>query len=153
MIFYSLLFMIIGALIEVITGNHESIIPDFFTVLSMILVFLYVSGAEDLGYIDDLINTSKKYYEKHYMHDSEKEDETNQTFKSATNTFDEEFKKYIHFMNLTPDASKNEIKSQYRKMSREYHPDKVAQKSKQEIEKATKYMQKLNEAYEYLMKK
>lgn len=153
MIYYSILFGIIGTLIEVITGDHDSIVPDFFITLSIILFFLHFSELDDLGSIDDLINKYKKYYEEHNIHDSEKEGQTNQTFKNTSNTFDEEFKKYIHFMNLTPDASKNEIKSRYREMAREYHPDKVAQKSKQEIEKATKDMQKLNAAYEYLMKK
>ncbi len=55
-------------------------------------------------------------------------------------------------MGLSLNAKKGDIKKQYRKMANLYHPDRVAQKSKIEIEQATKAMQELNAAYEYLMK-
>lgn len=52
-----------------------------------------------------------------------------------------EFKDYYSILNITPDASIEDIKEAYRKLCKRWHPDKNPQKDVTEI------MQDINEAY------
>ncbi|MBE6023050.1 MAG: hypothetical protein E7231_07435 [Cellulosilyticum sp.] len=63
-------------------------------------------------------------------------------------------KKYTQVLGLSEDASWSEIKRAYRKMVKEYHPDKLAADSvpPEYIEFANKKIREINEAYEYLEK-
>ncbi|MBP3888978.1 MAG: DnaJ domain-containing protein [Cellulosilyticum sp.] len=63
-------------------------------------------------------------------------------------------KKYTEVLGVSPDASMSEIKRAYRKLVKEYHPDKMAAGSvpPEYIEFANKKIRDINEAYEYLEK-
>lgn len=56
-------------------------------------------------------------------------------------------------LGVSKDASFEEIKASYRRLSREYHPDFTIDKSEEIITQATKKMQQINEAYEILKAK
>ena len=63
-------------------------------------------------------------------------------------------KKYSEVLGVKEDASMSEIKRAYRKLVKEYHPDKLAADSvpPEYIEFANKKIRDINEAYEYLEK-
>lgn len=63
-------------------------------------------------------------------------------------------KKYTEVLGVSPDASMNEIKKAYRKLVKEYHPDKLAAENAppEYVEFANKKIRDINEAYEYLEK-
>ncbi len=63
-------------------------------------------------------------------------------------------KKYSEVLGVSPDASLSEIKKAYRKLVKEYHPDKLASGSVPEdyIAFANQKIREINEAYEYLEK-
>ena len=56
-------------------------------------------------------------------------------------------------LGVSKDASFEEIKASYRRLSREYHPDFTMDKSDEIITQATKKMQQINEAYDMLKAK
>ena len=55
-----------------------------------------------------------------------------------------------NILGIDKNASEQDIKKAYRKMSLKYHPDRVASKSKEEQETAAEMMQNINKAYEIL---
>ena len=55
-------------------------------------------------------------------------------------------------LNVSQNATHEEIKEAYRKMAHQYHPDKTAQLGPELQELAKKKMQQINESYELLMK-
>lgn len=61
-------------------------------------------------------------------------------------------KKYSEVLGVSEDASMSEIKKAYRKLAKEYHPDKYAAESmpEQYMEFANQKIAEINEAYEYL---
>jgi DnaJ like chaperone protein len=63
-------------------------------------------------------------------------------------------KKYSDVLGISPDASWAEIKKAYRKLMKEYHPDKIASEGmpKEYEAYATQKSAEINEAYEYLKK-
>ncbi|OOB79079.1 MAG: hypothetical protein ATN33_01155 [Epulopiscium sp. Nele67-Bin001] len=63
-------------------------------------------------------------------------------------------KKYSQVLGVSEDASMNEIKKAYRKLVKEYHPDKFADGSMPDsyVEMAKSKIIEINEAYEYLQK-
>ena len=63
-------------------------------------------------------------------------------------------KKYCEVLGVSEDASMLEIKRAYRKLVKEYHPDKMSSESvpPEYIEFANKKIREINEAYEYLEK-
>ncbi|TNE55689.1 MAG: molecular chaperone DjiA [Bacteroidetes bacterium] len=73
-------------------------------------------------------------------------------FESVSNMFyrnpDSDFK----VLELSPDATNEEIKKAYRKMAVKYHPDKVAQLGEEYQKGAKEKFQKVQEAYENLKK-
>ncbi len=58
-------------------------------------------------------------------------------------------KDYYKVLGVSSDASESEIKKAYRKLTRQYHPDKAAQQGVS-TEEAARKMGALNEAYEVL---
>jgi DnaJ like chaperone protein len=61
-------------------------------------------------------------------------------------------KKYSQVLGVSEDASMSEIKSAYRKLMKEYHPDKVSGMPEEYVEFAHKKTIEINEAYDYLKK-
>lgn len=63
-------------------------------------------------------------------------------------------KKYSEVLGVSPDASMTEIKKAYRKLVKEYHPDRLAASGIPEdyIKFANEKIRQVNEAYEYLEK-
>lgn len=63
-------------------------------------------------------------------------------------------KQYTEVLGVSEDASMNEIKKAYRKLVKEYHPDKLASESMPPdyVEFANKKIIEINAAYEYLKK-
>lgn len=63
-------------------------------------------------------------------------------------------KKYTQVLGVSEDASMSEIKKAYRKLVKEYHPDKLSSGSvpPEYIEFANQKIRDINEAYEYLEK-
>ena len=61
-------------------------------------------------------------------------------------------KKYSQVLGVSEDANLAEIKKAYRKLAKEYHPDKFAAENmpEQYVEFANKKIAEINEAYEYL---
>lgn len=59
---------------------------------------------------------------------------------------------YHEILGLIPGASAEEIKSAYRKLSMQYHPDKVAHLGEEFRRVAEEKMKELNEAYQHLKK-
>ncbi len=55
-------------------------------------------------------------------------------------------------LEITPDASDDEIKKAYRKMAKKYHPDKVASLGEEVMDQAEEKFRKVQEAYENLKK-
>lgn len=55
-------------------------------------------------------------------------------------------------LEISPDASEDEIKSAYRKMAKKYHPDKVAHLGEEVAKQAGEKFRKVQEAYENLKK-
>ena len=67
---------------------------------------------------------------------------------------EDSIKKYCEVLGVSNDASLQEIKKAYRKLVKQYHPDKLAADSvpPDYIEFANKRIREINEAYEYLEK-
>lgn len=63
-------------------------------------------------------------------------------------------KKYSEVLGVSEDASMSDIKKAYRKLAKEYHPDKMASQSMPEeyTKFANEKIAEINEAYEYLKK-
>ena len=55
-------------------------------------------------------------------------------------------------LEITPDASDDEIKKAYREMAKKHHPDMVAQLGEDIKRSATEKFQKINSAYEEIKK-
>ena len=61
--------------------------------------------------------------------------------------------KYYAILGLTPGASFAEIKAAYRKLSMQYHPDKVGHLGEEFKKVAEEKMKEINNAYEFLKRK
>jgi len=61
--------------------------------------------------------------------------------------------RYYEVLGLKPGATPEEIKSAYRKLSMQYHPDKVAHLGEEFRKVAEEKMKEINEAYQYLKKR
>jgi DnaJ like chaperone protein len=73
-------------------------------------------------------------------------------FESIKAMFFKDTKSAYKILEITPDASDEELKKAYRKMAIKYHPDKVSHLG-EDVQKAAKEkFQQLNAAYEAIKK-
>ncbi len=61
--------------------------------------------------------------------------------------------RYFTILGLEPGADFDQVKSAYRKLSMQYHPDKVSHLGEEFLKVAEEKMKELNEAYQHLKKK
>lgn len=115
-----------------------------------VLIPIFISWIGDaLLFTIELTKVYREFYEKVYHRDSEKEEEQdNTTIHSIGN---HKNSRYLQILNLHENCTKQEIKKQYRKLAKQYHPDVIHNKSEYNIKNALVKMQEINEAYEYLM--
>ena len=68
-------------------------------------------------------------------------------------TSTEEFVNYYEILNIKEDATDEEIKKAYRKLSKEYHPDTNKDKSEEEQKEAEDMFRLITKAKEILLNK
>lgn len=70
-------------------------------------------------------------------------------FADLKSVYFKEADKYYKLLNCTPDSTNDEIKSNYKKLVKEFHPDRIISKGLPEefVELATKKFQEIQEAY------
>ncbi len=73
--------------------------------------------------------------------------------KETTSTTDRKERHYAKVLGLQDDITPDKVKSSYRKLAVQYHPDKVSHLGSKIREVAEIEMKKFNEAYEYFQKK
>jgi len=59
-------------------------------------------------------------------------------------------KKYYQTLEISEEATPEDIKKSYRKLAQKWHPDKWSSKSLKERKQANEMMQEVNKAYEIL---
>ena len=74
-------------------------------------------------------------------------------FRSAAQTKEVAEEKYFAILGLAPGANFSEIKAAYRKLSMQYHPDKVGHLGEEFKKVAEEKMKEINSAYDFLKKK
>ncbi len=74
-------------------------------------------------------------------------------YRDINQTFDLDEKKAFVILDISPDASNDEIKSAYISKIKEYHPDKVQNMGKEIRTLAEQKTKEINEAYNLLRKK
>jgi DnaJ like chaperone protein len=74
-------------------------------------------------------------------------------FRTAAQAEEVTEEKYFAILGLTPGSSFSEIKAAYRKLSMQYHPDKVGHLGEEFKKVAEEKMKEINIAYEFLKKK
>lgn len=75
-----------------------------------------------------------------------------QDFESIKAMFVKDTKSAYRVLEITPDASDEEVKKAYRKMAIKYHPDKVSNLGEDIMKAANEKFQQLNAAYEAIKK-
>ncbi len=74
-------------------------------------------------------------------------------FRAAAQTQEVSEEKYLAILGLAPGASFADIKAAYRKLSMQYHPDKVGHLGEEFKKVAEEKMKEINNAYEFLKRK
>ena len=74
-------------------------------------------------------------------------------FRAGVQTGEVNEDKYYAVLGLSPGASFTEVKAAYRKLSMQYHPDKVGHLGEEFKKVAEEKMKEINSAYEYFKKK
>lgn len=153
---YIWFFIIVGIIIFPITlqirNNTGSEVDWLLTipVIIGVLIPIFISWFGDaLLFAIELMKAYREFYEKVYHRDSEKEEKQDNTTIHIIDNH-KSFR-YLQILELQENCTKQEIKKQYRKLARQYHPDIIRDKSEQNIKQALIKMQEINEAYEYLM--
>nr|WP_307989051.1 DnaJ domain-containing protein [uncultured Niameybacter sp.] len=116
--------------------------------IRLILAEMGLSEYEYISIKRSFIRESYDYYQGNYQGASGQRGNTG--YQSQVDLT----KKYCQVLGVSEDASMSDIKKAYRKLAKEYHPDKMASQSMPEeyISFANKKIAEINEAYEYLKK-
>lgn len=75
---------------------------------------------------------------------------SNQQFEDIKAVYFKNFDKYYSVLNCSPESSNEEIKSNYKKLVKDFHPDKIISKGLPEefVDFASKRFQEIHESYE-----
>ena len=98
--------------------------------------FIY-NVAEELGFDRDRVNQIRNQFVKK---------------KSTSNKYSQEIINHLGVFGLKGGATESELKSAYRNLAKEYHPDKLAGMSDGIKNLAKEKFQEIQDSYEYLMK-
>lgn len=142
---------------ELVISDNDLIIIFSSFIASVIAIFLYLARHQilrkKLEYdMKDYESKKNKDYEKY--HSDWTEDEF--VGKKSFNKYDEEFRKlkqtsrfpdYYKILGIPKDSTQNEIKNQFRRLAKEWHPDKNPDP------KTKEKMAEINKAYEVLSDK
>ena len=73
-------------------------------------------------------------------------------FNNLKATYFKDTNKYYKLLNCTPDSSEEEIRSNYKKLVKDFHPDTIVSKGLPEefTDFATKRFQEIQDAYEHI---
>jgi DnaJ-domain-containing protein 1 len=142
---------------ELVISDNDLIIIFSSFIASVIAIFLYLARHQilrkKLEYdMKDYESKKNKDYEKY--HSDWTEDEF--VGKKSFNKYDEEFRKlkqtssfpdYYKILGIPKDSTQNEVKNQFRRLAKEWHPDKNPDP------KTKEKMAEINKAYEVLSDK
>jgi CheY-like chemotaxis protein len=92
-----------------------------------------------------VVREAIRYYDLHNVREDLKED-----LKPDSKSSYHDIKNPYVILNISRNATQEEIKRAYRRMAAEYHPDKTAHLGREIQELAYKKMKSINEAYELL---
>jgi len=77
---------------------------------------------------------------------------SSQDFKSVSSLFHDDLQSAFEALEVSKDATNEEVKKAYRRMAVKYHPDKVAYLGEEIRKQANEKLQQLNQAYERIKK-
>ncbi|MCV0373552.1 MAG: DnaJ domain-containing protein [Nitrosarchaeum sp.] len=140
---------------ELVVSDEEKIILFAGFAIAVIAVFLFLARdiilRKKTKYDSEQLESKKdKTYEKYH---SDWSDDYEELGKRKNTKEDKEFREaienstlpdYYKVLEVSQDATQEEIKSQYRKLAKKLHPDKTKNKETEEM------MREINKAYEIL---
>ena len=113
----------------------------------IIVQFLFSIAASDDELLDVEVNLIKKI--SNYLHINEYDfQSTKSMYLSKRNDIDNDYK----ILEISKSSSIEDVKKAYRKMAKKYHPDKLQNVSEDIIRMAQEKFNKVNQAYERIMK-
>ena len=147
-----------GLEMELIVTDEQKIILFSGFIIAVIAIFLFLARdillRKKTKYDSEILESKKdKTYEKYH---SDWSDDYEELGKRKNTTDDKYFREalqnstfpdYYKTLEISPDATADEIKNQYRKLAKKMHPDKAKMKGNEEI------MAEINKAYEVLSDK
>ncbi len=137
--------------------RRDIIIAIAYLLVSIAMQDGQVSDKEDIQIRDILSELGLSEYEYNSIKNSFTQGRTQynrQNTRGYAQNQQSLIKKYSKVLGIDEDASLSEAKKAYRKLVKEYHPDKAASKGMPEeyVEFANKKVSEINEAYDYLKK-
>lgn len=94
--------------------------------------------------------SSKRYYHFEYT-DGDFEDFSRRYRENQTSGVN--LASYYQILNISPAASKDEVKKAYRDLVKQHHPDKFVNGTQEEIDYHEKKLKEINDAYEVIIKR
>lgn len=108
--------------------------------------FAYGYAWENTGKQQSNSNRQSEYYENDSADDSDNNQKNKESVGSDSNAYDWAYQA----LGLPTNASKQDIKNAYRKLSLQYHPDRQINATDEELKLYTEQFMRINEAYELL---
>lgn len=94
--------------------------------------------------------SSKRYYRFEYT--EEDFEDFNKRYRE-NQTGGANLASYYQILNISPAASKEEVKKAYRDLVKQHHPDKYVNGTQEEIDYHEKKLKEINDAYEIIIKR
>jgi DnaJ-domain-containing protein 1 len=101
--------------------------------------------------IDSRLNSKDKSFSSSYNATSDRFNYNEESSNSKSYQYSNQEEQYYANLELAPGASFKEIKKSYKRLLKQYHPDKYHNDDRSEY--AQQITQRLNEAYNYFEKK